>query len=55
LISRWEEAGVIFGTPSQVRDKISAFEDAGVERIYLQWLDLSNRDGLLEMVELVRG
>lgn len=55
LITRWEEAGVIFGTPSQVRDKISAFEDAGVERIYLQWLDLSNRDGLLEMVELVRG
>jgi hypothetical protein len=26
-----------------------------VERIYLQWLDLSDHDGLLHMLELVRG
>ena len=55
LISRWEKAGVVFGTPNQVRDKIAAFEEAGVERIYLQWLDLSDHDGLLHMLELVRG
>jgi hypothetical protein len=26
-----------------------------VERIYLQWLDLSDYDGLARMLELVRG
>jgi alkanesulfonate monooxygenase SsuD/methylene tetrahydromethanopterin reductase-like flavin-dependent oxidoreductase (luciferase family) len=55
LISRWEQAGVIFGTQSQVREKIAAFEEAGVERIYLQWLDLADFDGMARMLELVRG
>jgi alkanesulfonate monooxygenase SsuD/methylene tetrahydromethanopterin reductase-like flavin-dependent oxidoreductase (luciferase family) len=55
LISRWEKAGVIFGTQTQVREKIAAFEEAGVERIYLQWLDLDDSDGLRQMIELVRG
>lgn len=55
LSSRWEKAGVMFGTPNQVREKIAALEEAGVERIYLQWLDLSDYDGLARMVELVRG
>ncbi len=55
LISRWEQAGVIFGTQNQVREKVAAFEDAGVERIYLQWLDLDDFDGMARMLELVRG
>jgi alkanesulfonate monooxygenase SsuD/methylene tetrahydromethanopterin reductase-like flavin-dependent oxidoreductase (luciferase family) len=55
LISRWEKVGIIFGTQSQVRDKIAAFEEAGVERIYLQWLDLSDDEGMMQMLELVRG
>ena len=55
LISRWEKAGVVFGTPAQVREKIATFEEAGVERIYLQWLDLPDHDGLVRMLELVRG
>jgi hypothetical protein len=45
----------MFGTPGSVREKIAALEEAGVERIYLQWLDLSDYDGLAEMLELVRG
>jgi hypothetical protein len=55
LISRWEKVGIIYGTQSQVRDKIAAFEEAGVERIYLQWLDLSDDEGMMQMLELVRG
>jgi alkanesulfonate monooxygenase SsuD/methylene tetrahydromethanopterin reductase-like flavin-dependent oxidoreductase (luciferase family) len=55
LISRWEKVGIIFGTQSQVRDKIAAFEEAGVERIYLQWLNLSDDEGMMQMLELVRG
>jgi len=55
LISRWEKAGVMFGTPGQVRERIAALEEAGVERIYLQWLELSDYDGLARTLELVRG
>jgi alkanesulfonate monooxygenase SsuD/methylene tetrahydromethanopterin reductase-like flavin-dependent oxidoreductase (luciferase family) len=55
LISRWEKAGVIFGTRSQVHDKIEAFGEAGVQRIYLQWLDLSDYQGMAEMLDLVRA
>ncbi len=55
LISRWEKAGVIFGTKDQVREKIASFEEAGVERIYLQWLDLPDFDGMARMLELVQG
>jgi alkanesulfonate monooxygenase SsuD/methylene tetrahydromethanopterin reductase-like flavin-dependent oxidoreductase (luciferase family) len=55
LISRWEKAGVMFGTPNQVREKIAALEQAGVQRIYLQWLDLSDHDGLATTLDLVRG
>ncbi|MGH8871713.1 MAG: LLM class flavin-dependent oxidoreductase [Acidimicrobiia bacterium] len=55
LMSRWEKAGVMFGTPGQVKEKIAALEEAGVERIYLQWLDLTDYDGLARMLELVRS
>lgn len=55
LTSRWEKAGIMFGTPRQVRDKIAALEEAGVNRIYLQWLDLTDYDGLARTLELVRG
>jgi hypothetical protein len=37
-----------------VKEKISALEEVGVERIYLQWLDLSDYDGLARTLELVR-
>ena len=46
---------VLFGTPPQLREKIAALEEAGVERLYLQWLDLTDYDGLARMVELVRA
>lgn len=55
LMTRWEKAGVLFGTPAQLREKIAALEEAGVERLYLQWLDLTDYDGLARMIELVRG
>jgi hypothetical protein len=55
LIARWEKAGVIFGTRSQVLEKIDAFGEAGVERIYLQWLDFDDFEGLARMLDLVRA
>ena len=55
LVARWEKAGLVFGTVSRVRETIASLEEAGVERIYLQWLDLSDYDGLAKTVDLVRS
>ncbi|WP_199255176.1 LLM class F420-dependent oxidoreductase [Mycolicibacterium mengxianglii] len=38
----------LVGTPAEIVDKLGAFADAGVERVYLQVLDLSDLD-LLEL------
>jgi alkanesulfonate monooxygenase SsuD/methylene tetrahydromethanopterin reductase-like flavin-dependent oxidoreductase (luciferase family) len=54
LISRWESSGMLFGTPTRLQEKMAALEEAGVQRIYLQWLDLADYDGLARMVELAR-
>jgi alkanesulfonate monooxygenase SsuD/methylene tetrahydromethanopterin reductase-like flavin-dependent oxidoreductase (luciferase family) len=50
---RWDASGVVYGTPTMVAERMAAFEEAGVERFYLQWLDLADYDGLARMVELV--
>ena len=55
LVARWEKAGLVFGTVNRVRETIASLEEAGVERIYLQWLDLSDYDGLAKTVDLVRS
>ncbi|HEU5112717.1 MAG TPA: LLM class flavin-dependent oxidoreductase [Acidimicrobiia bacterium] len=55
LIASWERSGMLFGTPTRLQEKMAALEEAGVQRIYLQWLDLSDYDGLARMVELARG
>jgi alkanesulfonate monooxygenase SsuD/methylene tetrahydromethanopterin reductase-like flavin-dependent oxidoreductase (luciferase family) len=55
LVARWEKAGLVFGTVSRVRETIASLEEAGVERIYLQWLDLSDYDGLVKTLDLVRS
>jgi alkanesulfonate monooxygenase SsuD/methylene tetrahydromethanopterin reductase-like flavin-dependent oxidoreductase (luciferase family) len=51
---RWDDAGVIYGTPNRVAEKIAELEEAGVERFYLQWLDVAEYDGMARMLELVR-
>ena len=55
LIARWERSGILFGTPTRLQEQMAALEEAGVQRIYLQWLDLADYDGLARMVELARG
>jgi hypothetical protein len=51
---RWDDAGVIYGTPGRVAESVAALEEAGLERLYLQWLDLADYDGMARMLELVR-
>jgi len=45
--------GVIVGTPTEVRDQLAALDDAGVQRVMLQWLDLDDLDGLAALADAV--
>lgn len=38
--------GVVVGIPSEVVDQLGALQDAGAQRVMLQWLDLDDLDGL---------
>lgn len=49
----WEREGKLFGTPGRIADQVAALEEAGIERIYLQWLDLTDFAGMERMVEAV--
>lgn len=40
------ERHVIFGTPNDVVEQLSAFREAGVMRLMAQWLDQDDVDGL---------
>ena len=47
----WSKRGELFGPPGRVAEQIARFEQAGVERIYLQRLDVTDFDGLTATVE----
>jgi len=39
----------------QVTVPVAALEEAGVQRVYLQWLDLDDLEGMRDTVDAVRG
>lgn len=45
--------GVVVGTPVQVVEQLEQFDDAGVQRVMLQWLDLDDHAGLQALAEAV--
>lgn len=47
------QRGVIVGTPSQIREQLQALEQAGVQRVMLQWLDLDDLEGLEALAKLI--
>ena len=55
LEQRYASNGIPHGTPDRVADSVVALEEAGVERLYLQWLDLDDLEGMRETVSIVRG
>lgn len=55
LEARFVKAGIPVGTPDRVAETVTALEEAGVERMYVQWLDLDDLDGMKETVSVVRG
>lgn len=52
---RLMDNGIPVGTPERVAESVAALEAAGVQRIYVQWLDLDDLDTMRETVSIVRG
>jgi len=40
------ERGALVGSPSELRDQLSALESAGVQRVMLQWLQIDDFEGM---------
>ena len=47
--------GIPAGTPARAAETMAGLEEAGVERYYVQWLDLSDFEGMVDTVEILRG
>ena len=45
-IEQFHERGIVAGTPSQVKEQLQRLEEAGLQRIMLQWLDLDDLEGM---------
>ncbi len=55
LAKKWDEAGLVIGTRDRAMEKVAALEDAGVDRMYVQWLDLDDLDGMKRNFEALIG
>jgi len=55
LEKRYVDGGIPVGNPGRAAETVAALEQAGVERIYVQWLDLDDLDSMKETVTIVRG
>jgi alkanesulfonate monooxygenase SsuD/methylene tetrahydromethanopterin reductase-like flavin-dependent oxidoreductase (luciferase family) len=55
LEDRYVANGFPVGTPDRVADTVTALEEAGVERIYVQWLHLDDLDTMKDTVDIVRS
>lgn len=55
-LEEWMKArGYPVGTPNQAAETVAALEEAGVERLYVQWLDLDDPERMFETVDILRG
>ena len=48
-----EKFGMIVGTGQQIVDQIGEYEEAGAQRVMLQWLELEDQDGLEALAKAV--
>ena len=54
LEKRYVDNGLLVGTPDRVAETVAALSEAGVQRIYVQWLDLDDLGGMRETMTVVR-
>jgi F420-dependent oxidoreductase-like protein len=45
-LEQLHERGIVAGSPEQVKEQLKVLEEAGLQRVMLQWLDLDDLDGL---------
>jgi alkanesulfonate monooxygenase SsuD/methylene tetrahydromethanopterin reductase-like flavin-dependent oxidoreductase (luciferase family) len=55
LERKWNDAGLVIGPREKALERIAALEGAGVERMYVQWLDLSDLDAMKRNFEALIG
>lgn len=55
LEDRYVSNGFPIGTPNRVAETVAALGEAGVQRIYVQWLDLDDLDTMKDTVDIVRN
>ena len=55
LEERLDAEGVPHGTPDRAAEAFAAYAAVGVTKYYLQWLELGDRAGIAEQVELAAG
>lgn len=55
LEERYSANGYLVGTPSRVADSLAALGEVGLDRLYVQWLDLDDQEGMRDTVDIVRG
>lgn len=41
-----QQRGILIGTPTQIAEQVDVLDEAGVERLMIQWLDLDDIEGL---------
>ena len=49
----WQESGHVVGTPARIAEQLAAYEEAGVQRVMLQWLEQDDLAGLTALAEAV--
>jgi alkanesulfonate monooxygenase SsuD/methylene tetrahydromethanopterin reductase-like flavin-dependent oxidoreductase (luciferase family) len=52
LLEGLQKDGVPMGTPENAAPAIARLEELGVEKYYVQWLDLGDRRGIEELVSM---
>lgn len=55
LEEKWVADGIPVGTTDRAAEAVAALEEVGVQRIYVQWLDLDDLDGMKETLTVIRG
>lgn len=55
LEDRYVNNGFPIGTPERVADIVAGLGEAGVDRIYVQWLDLDDLETMKDTVDIVRN
>ena len=52
-LAELQARGTVAGSPSQVKEQLRKLEEAGLQRIMLQWLDLDDLAGLEALAKAV--